>query len=167
MADDTPIQRLADGDFRLVRYIALRRDAWREPAMAGAAPADTFGSVSAAADGVAAALAPGRWSWLACPASEPPATSQGFVMADLSSSIACYRAGADMLRDLLGRHAPAMMDSDLLATGWRRFGLANWASELIVALDSPPIMLVPRGHAATFEALCAAPGRPVWENARC
>ena len=167
MADDTPIQRLADGEFRLVRYVALRGDAWRAPAMAGAAPAEAFGSLSAAADGVAASLAPGRWSWLACPASQPPAANQGFVSADLSCSVACYRAGADMLRDLLGRHAPAIMDTDLLAPGWRRFGLANWASELIVAPGSPPFMLVPRGHAATFEALCSAPGSPAWENERC
>ena len=167
MADDTPIQRLADGDFRLLRYVAQRRDAWRAPAMAGAVPAEAFGSPGAVGDGIAAALAPGRWSWLACPASKPPAANQGFVSADLSSSVACYRAGADMLRDLLGRHAAAMMDSDLLAPGWRRFGFASWASELIVVPDRAPIMLVPRGHAATFEALCAAPGRPAWENARC
>ncbi|GAO80955.1 hypothetical protein [Sphingopyxis sp. C-1] len=167
MADDTPIQRLADGDFRLVRFVALRRDAWRAPAMAGAAPAEVFGSPSAAGDGIAAALAPGRWSWLACPASEPPAASEGFVSADLSSSVACYRPAADTLRELLSRHAPAMMDTDLLALGWRRFGFANWASELIVAPHSAPIMLVPRGHAATFEALCAAPGRPTRENERC
>ena len=56
---------------------------------------------------------------------------------------------------LLRRHAPAAMDCDLLAPGFRRIGFATWAIELAILPDRAALAIVPRGRAAGFEALAA------------
>lgn len=156
--DPALYERLAEGDLALVRYASWRRGGGLVPAIEGMAQAASFGALQPVGDGHAAAIAPGRWVWIATGAGAPPAAASDCIAADLSAAVVGYRVGRSRLGALLRRHAPAAMDADLLAPGFRRIGFATWAVELAILPDRPALVIVPRGHAANFEALAGHGG---------
>ncbi len=149
----TMCERLAEGDLALVRYASWRRCGGMVPAVAGIAQAASFGELQPVGDGHAAAIAPDRWVWIATGVSAAPAATPDCIAADVSAAVVGYRIASSRLEALLRRHAPAAMDANLLAPGFRRVGFATWAIELAILPDRPALVIVPRGHAANFETL--------------
>jgi len=160
--DPTLFERLAAGELSLFRYVTWRRDFGLCSPVAGAKDAGAFGELQAIGEGHVAALAPGRWVWVATHADVAPPAADESVRIDLSASVIAYRLGRSRLDALLRRHAPAALDCDLMAPGFRRFGFASWTIEIVILPDRPALVLVPRDHAANFESLASrrlAPGR--------
>jgi hypothetical protein len=151
--DPAMYERLAEGDLALVRYASWRRGGAMVAAVKGSAQAASFGELQPMGDGHAAAIAPDRWVWIATGASAAPAAAPDCIAADVSAAVVGYRIGRPRLGALLHRHAPAAMDANLLAPGFRRVGFATWAIELAILPDCPALVIVPRGHAANFETL--------------
>jgi hypothetical protein len=154
--DPALCERLAPGELALCRYVSWQRDCGLASPVAGAEAAAGFGLLEPLGEGHVAALAPGRWVWIATAAAEAPFAAAGSVCADLSASVIGYRIARSRLDGLLRRHAPATLDCDLLAPGFRRIGFASWTIELAILPDRPAIALVPRGHADNFDVLASA-----------
>lgn len=156
--DPAMYERLAEGDLALVRYASWRRGGAMVAAIEGSTQAASFGALQPVGDGHAAAIAPDRWVWIATGVSAAPAAAPDCVAADVSAAVVGYRIGRSRLDALLRRHVPAAMDANLLAPGFRRIGFATWAIELAILPDRPALVIVPRGHAANFEALAGRSG---------
>jgi hypothetical protein len=154
--DPSLCERLAPGELTLCRYVSWQRDSGLASPVAGAEDAAGFGLLEPFEEGHVAALSPGRWVWIATEAAEAPLAAAGSVRADLSASVAGYRMARSRLDALLRRHAPAALDCELLAPGFRRIGFASWTIELAILPDRPAITLVPRGHADNFDILASA-----------
>lgn len=146
-------ERLAPGELSLFRYTSWQRWCGIAPILVGAQAADTFGGLQEIDDGYAAAIAPGRWVWIATNAGTVPAAAPDCIRADLSAAVIGYRLARSLLDVLLRRHGPARLDANLLVPGYRRIGFATWTIELAILPNRPPLVIVPRGHAANFEAL--------------
>lgn len=146
-------ERLAPGELSLFRYASWHRDCGLAPILLGAQAAGTFGALQEVDEGHAAAVAPGRWVWIAINAGEAPRAVRDCIRADLSAAVMGYRLARSLLDALLRRHAPARLDANLLVPGYRRIGFATWAIELAILPNRPPLVIVPRGHAANFESL--------------
>jgi hypothetical protein len=153
--DPTLCERLAPGELSLFRYTSWQRRCGFAPILAGATAADMFGGLQAVGEGHAAAAAPGRWVWIATTAGTVPGAAPDCIRADLSAAVIGFRLARALLDALLRRHSPARLDADLLAPGYRRIGFSNWTIELAMLPNHPPLVMVPRGHAANFEALAA------------
>jgi hypothetical protein len=151
--DPAMYERLAEGDLALARYASWRRGGGMVAAVEGIAQAASFGELQPVGDGHAAAVAPDRWVWIATGVSAAPAAAPDCIAADVSAAVVGYRIGRSRLDAMLRRHAPAAMDANLLAPGFRRVGFASWTIELAILPDRPALVIVPRGHAPNFEAL--------------
>lgn len=153
------VRRLAPGSFTLARYHSVQRVSDHRPAIVGANPPSLWGHLQVVSEGLAGALSPGRWMWFSTMSSTVPEPMPGFIATDFSPSIACYQWSREKLAELLSRHAPAAMDADILSTGYRRMAFCSWAIELVTAEGSPPIVLVPQGHAHNFAQIAATRGQ--------
>jgi hypothetical protein len=157
LLDPAPFKRLANGELALFRYATWRRAPGLAPLVAGAEAAAGFGTLQPLDGGHAAATAPGRWVWFALAGAAAPEAAPDSVRTDLSAAVVGYAVARSQLDALLRRHAPAALDADLLAPGFRRFGFATWGIELAILPDRPPLVIVPRGHADNFAALAGGP----------
>jgi hypothetical protein len=151
--DPAICERLAPGELTLCRYFTWRRDCGRASPVAGAEDAVGFGLLQPLGEGHVAAIAPGRWVWIATNAAKAPLAAADSVRSDIAASVIGYRMARSRLDALLHRHAPAALDCDLLTPGFRRIGFASWTIELAIVPNRPALALVPRGHADNFDVL--------------
>jgi hypothetical protein len=153
--DPASFERLATGQLALFRYTTWRRTPGLAPLMAGAEAAVAFGTLQPLDGGHAAATAPGRWVWFSSEGSAVPEAKPDCTRIDLSAAVVGFAFARAPLDALLRRHAPAALDADLMAPGFRRIGFASWAIELAILPDRPALAIVPRGHADNFAVLAA------------